>query len=163
MYRTDFWILWEKARVGWTERIALKHIYYQVWNRSPVQVGCMRQVLRAGALGWPRGMGWGGRWEGGSGWGTHANPWPIYVNVWQKPLQYCKVISLQLIKNKWKKTQKKIMLKKKKNIVLIPSLKNFQNRIFRTFGSQVFVSKVLNFPSYVYLVIHHSTYMYSSV
>ena len=35
---------------------------------------------------------------GGSGWGTHANPWLIHVNVWQKPLQYCKVISLQLIK-----------------------------------------------------------------
>ena len=30
----------------------------------------MRQVLRAGALGWPRGMGWSGRQEGGSGWGT---------------------------------------------------------------------------------------------
>ena len=43
-------------------------------------------------------MGWGGRWEGGSGWGTHANPWLIHVNVWQKPLQYCKIISLQLIK-----------------------------------------------------------------
>ena len=28
----------------------------------PVQVGCMRQVLGAGALGWPRGMGWEGRW-----------------------------------------------------------------------------------------------------
>ena len=27
-------------------------------------------VLWAGALGWPRGMGWGGRWEEGSGWGT---------------------------------------------------------------------------------------------
>ena len=40
----------------------------------------------------------GGRWEGGSGWGTHVNPWLIHVNVWQKPLQYCKVISLQLIK-----------------------------------------------------------------
>ena len=26
------------------------------------------------------------------------NPWLICVNVWQKPLQYCKVISLQLIK-----------------------------------------------------------------
>ena len=26
------------------------------------------------------------------------NPWLIHVNVWQKPLQYCKVISLQLIK-----------------------------------------------------------------
>ena len=58
----------------------------------------MRQVLRAGALGRPRGMGWRGRWEGGSGWGTHVNPWMIHVNVWQKALQYCKVISLQLIK-----------------------------------------------------------------
>ena len=64
----------------------------------------MRQVLRAGALGWPRGMGWGGRWEGASGWGTHVNPWLIHVNVWQKPLQYCKVISLQLIKIKEKKS-----------------------------------------------------------
>ena len=34
----------------------------------------------------------------GSGWGTHVNPWLIHVNVWQKPLLYCKVISLQLIK-----------------------------------------------------------------
>ena len=58
----------------------------------------MRQVLRAGALGRPRGMGWGGWLEGGSGWGTHVNPWLIHVNVWQKPLQYYKVISLQLIK-----------------------------------------------------------------
>ena len=32
--------------------------------RSPAQVGCMRQVLGAGALVIPRGMGWGGRWEG---------------------------------------------------------------------------------------------------
>ena len=98
MYRTDFWTLWEKARVGWSERTASTHVYYQVWNRSPVQVGCMRQVLGAGALRWSRGMGWGGRWEGGSGWGAHVNPWVIHVNVWQRPLQYCKVISLQLIK-----------------------------------------------------------------
>ena len=55
---------------GWSERIAMKHVYYQVLNSSPAQVGCMRQVLRAGALGWPSGMGCGGRWEGGSGWGT---------------------------------------------------------------------------------------------
>ena len=52
-YRTDIWALWEKARVGWSERTALKHVYYQVWNRLPVQVGCMRQVLRAGSLGFP--------------------------------------------------------------------------------------------------------------
>ena len=80
----------------------------------------MRQVLRAGALGRPKGMGWGGRWEGGSGGGTHVNPWLIHVNVWQKPLQYCKVISLQLIKinekikNKNKKTIKKASKKRKK-------------------------------------------------
>ena len=71
----------------------------------------MTQVLRAGALGRPRGMGRRGRQEGGSGWGTHVNPWLIHVNVWQKPLQYCKVISLQLIKINGKKINKS---KKKK-------------------------------------------------
>ena len=58
------------------------------------------RALRASALGWPWGMGWGGRWEGSSGWGTHVHPWLIHVYVWQKPLQYCKVISLQLKKKK---------------------------------------------------------------
>ena len=48
-------------------------------------------------------MGWRGRRDGGSGWGTHVNPWLIHVNVCQKPLQYCKVISLQLIKINEKK------------------------------------------------------------
>ena len=43
-------------------------------------------------------MGWRGKRLGGSGWGTHVNPLLIRVNVWQKPVQYCKVISLQLIK-----------------------------------------------------------------
>ena len=42
-------------------------------------------------------------WDGGSGWGTHVNPWLSHVNVWQKPLQYCKVNSLQLIKTNGKK------------------------------------------------------------
>ena len=111
MYRTDFWTLWETERVGWSERIALKHVYYQVWNRSPAQAGCMRHVLRAGALGRPRGMGWGGRWEWGSGWGTHVNPRLIHVNVWQKALQCCKVISLQLIKINQKKKKKKRLAK----------------------------------------------------
>ena len=68
----------------------------------------VRQVLRPGALGRPRGIGWRGRWEGGSGWGLHVDPWLIHVNVWQKPLQYCKVISLQLIKINWRK-KKEIM------------------------------------------------------
>ena len=98
MYRTDFWTLWGKLRVGCFKRTASKHVYYLGWNRSPTQAGCMRQVLRAGALGRPRGIGWRGRWERGSGWGIHVYPWLIHVSVWQKPLQYCEVIRLQLIK-----------------------------------------------------------------
>ena len=27
------------------------------------------------------GIGWRGRWEWGSGWGIHVNPWLIHVNV----------------------------------------------------------------------------------
>ena len=108
MYGTDFWTLWEKARVGCFKRTALKHVYHLGWNRSPAQVGCMRQVLRPGALGRPRGIGWRGRWEGGLGWGTHVNPWLIHFSVWENPLQYCKVISLQPIKKKEKKRKEDV-------------------------------------------------------
>ena len=69
------------------KRTASKHVYYLGWDRSPAQVGCMRQVLGPGALGRPRGIGWRARWEGGLGWGTHVNPWVIHFNVWQNPLQ----------------------------------------------------------------------------
>ena len=51
-------------------------------------------------------MGWGGKKERGSGWGTHVNPWLIHVIVWQKPLQYFNVISLQLIKINEKKKER---------------------------------------------------------
>ena len=44
--------LWEKARVGRFERIALKHVYYHMWNRLPVQVRCMTQCTQ----GWCTGM-----------------------------------------------------------------------------------------------------------
>ena len=58
-----------------------------------------------GLVHWDDPEGWneegGGRW--GSGWGTHVSPWLIHINVWQKPLQYCEVISLQLIKINEKK------------------------------------------------------------
>ena len=57
--------------------------------------------LGAGALGWPRGMVWGGRWEGCSGWRTRVHPWWMHVDVWQN--QYNIV--------KWKK--KLIYIKKK--------------------------------------------------
>ena len=38
-------------------------------------------ALGPGALGRPRGIWWRRRWEGGSGWGTHVNPWLIDFNV----------------------------------------------------------------------------------
>ena len=56
------------------------------------------------AQGWCTGMtqrdGMGREVGGGSGWGTHVNTWMIPVHVLQNPPHYCKVISLQLIKNK---------------------------------------------------------------
>ena len=46
--------------------------------------------LGAGALGWPRGMVWGGNWEGASGWRTRIHPWQIHVNVWQNQYNIAK-------------------------------------------------------------------------
>ena len=60
-------------------------------HETSAQGWCTGKTQRDG-VGWEAG--------GGSGWGTHVNPWLIHVNVQQKPLQYCKVISLQLIKFK---------------------------------------------------------------
>ena len=40
-------------------------------------------MLRAGALGRPRGMEWGGRGEEGSGWGAHVYLWRIRFDIWQ--------------------------------------------------------------------------------
>ena len=51
----------------------------------------------SGLVHWDDPEGWDGeQGKGGSGWGTYVHPWLIHVNAWQKPPQYCKVISLQL-------------------------------------------------------------------
>ena len=75
--------------------------------------------MRPSALGWYTGKtprdGRGSEVGGGSGWGTHVNPWLIHVNVWQKPQQYCKVISLQLIKINEKKIESKRGMQKKRS------------------------------------------------
>ena len=47
-------------------------------------------MLRAGALGWPREMIWGGWWEGGSGLGTHFHfqcycKWLLLVRLFVTP------------------------------------------------------------------------------
>ena len=64
------------------------------------------RMLGAGALGWPRGMVWEGRWEGDSGLGTHVHLWWIHVAVWQ---------------NQYSKVKKKFFLKLKKKIGVSPS------------------------------------------
>ena len=56
------------------------------------------RVLGVGTLGWPRGMGWWGRWEGGFKMRNTCTPVADSYQCMAKPLQYSKVISLQL---KW--------------------------------------------------------------
>ena len=68
----------------------------------------MKQIASPGwmhetsAQGWCTGKtqrdGMGREAGGGIGMGNTCKSMADYVNVWQKPLQYCKVISLQLIK-----------------------------------------------------------------
>ena len=47
-----------------------------------------------GAQGWytgiTQGIGWGGKWKGDSGWGTHVHPWWT-CQCMAKPIQNCKV------------------------------------------------------------------------
>ena len=71
----------------------------------------MHEIGHSKPVGWDNAEGWDG--EGGSGWGTHVHPWLIHVNVWQKSLQCCKVISLQLNKliHFLKKRKNKVFLK----------------------------------------------------
>ena len=78
MYRTDFWTLWEKARVGCFERTAcILSIMKQI--TSP---GWMHETS---ARGWCTGKTQRNRVERevreGIGMGIHVTPWLIHVTV----------------------------------------------------------------------------------
>ena len=46
-------------------------------------------------------MVWGGRWEEGSGWGTHVYLWRIHFDIWQNQYNIVKLINkIKLIKKK---------------------------------------------------------------
>ena len=89
--RTDFWTLWEKMRVGWSERLALKHVHYHVWNRWPVQVQCMKQGTQSQCSG----MRWGGRWEEGFRMEGHMYTCGWFISMYGKK-HHSILISLQL-------------------------------------------------------------------
>ena len=62
------WTQWGKDRVGCMERVAWKHTLTYV--KQPVGICWMRHRAQTGALRWPRGVRWAGRWKWTSrGWG----------------------------------------------------------------------------------------------
>ena len=78
-----------KGGMVWENSIETCILSYVKQITSP---GSMHETGHSGPVHWDDPEGW----EGCSGWGTHVHPWLIRVNIWQNPLQYCKVISLQL-------------------------------------------------------------------
>ena len=89
----------QNCKVKYLNHSIFKHFKWkQIW-----------WMHETGAQGWCTGVtqrNWVKREVGGgSGLETHVNQWLIHVNVWQKPLQYCKVISLQWIKINGKKNE----------------------------------------------------------
>ena len=91
MYRTVFWTLWERARVRWFGKKALKHVNYHTWNESPVQVQCMIQ----GARGWCTGMtqrdGMGREVGGRFMMGNRCTSMADSCDWIAKSIQFCKV------------------------------------------------------------------------
>ena len=54
------------------------------------KIKAYKRASKSGAMGQPIGIGWGGRWEGVSGWWrTQVYLWLIHVDVWQNTSQYC--------------------------------------------------------------------------
>ena len=73
--------LWERERVGWFGRMALKHVYH-IRNESPVQVRCRIQETWGWCTGMTQRDGMG-RELGGFNLRTRVHPWWIHVDVWQ--------------------------------------------------------------------------------
>ena len=90
MYWTVFWTLWERARVGWYGRMALKLVNYHMWNESPVQVWCMIQDARGWCTGMTQRDGMGRELEGGFRMGNTCTPMADSSQCMAKPIQCCK-------------------------------------------------------------------------
>ena len=70
---------------GWDDLVEwhwnMYNIIYEMSHQS--RFDAWYWMLGAGALGWPRGMVWGGRREEGSGRGTGVCLWWIHFYMWQ--------------------------------------------------------------------------------
>ena len=82
--------------MGGFKRIVLKRILSYV--KQIASPGLMHDTGCSGLGHWddPEGRDGEGGGRGFRMGDTCTHPWLIHVNVWQKPLQYCKVISPQL-------------------------------------------------------------------
>ena len=76
----DEWIrkLWYIYTMEYYSAIKKMHLWYR--------------MLRAGALGWPRGRGWGRSWKRGFRMGNTCTPMADSSQCMAKPIQCCKVI-----------------------------------------------------------------------
>ena len=120
-------ILWRVLSGAWSTKDSVGEGEGGMFQENSIETCILSRVKQITSPGWmhettawtwctgkSQGIGSRGRWEGGSGWGTHVNPWLIHVSVWQKPLQYCKVISFQLIKINEKKIKVTTEIRKNK-------------------------------------------------
>ena len=105
MYRTVFGLC-GRGR-GWGDLVEWHWNMYIIICETDRQFrfDAWDKVLRASALGWPREVVWGGRWEQGSGLRTRVHPWWIHVDVWQN--------KYSIVKQNKVKFKKKIPPKRK--------------------------------------------------
>ena len=78
-----------KGGIIWETGIE-KCISYVKHIASP---GLMHDTGCSGLVHWDDPEGWGGRWEGGSGWGTCVHPWRIHIDVWQNQYNTVKLLA----------------------------------------------------------------------
>ena len=91
MYRTVFWTVWERVRAGWYGKMALKHVHYHMWNKSPVRVQCMIQDAQGWCTGMTQRDGMGRELGGGFRMGNTCTPMADSSQCMAKPIQCCKV------------------------------------------------------------------------
>ena len=98
------------------------------------------RMLGAGALGWPRGMVWGGRREEGSGWRIHVYLWRIHFDIWQNQYNIVKLKNkIKLKKNKETTTTHT----KQKHLYFVL---NGHNKFAVEINCVVWIAKTLHLP-----------------